>query len=98
VNVRNLDRNALLYRFADHRLADVDVTILDLADDRIVSFRKLRVGEILGQPGRTHRLRLPQLPESCVALATMVFRTTMRSTVEFTAWLTSPSARSSSTD
>ena len=26
----------LLYRFADHRVADVDMTILDLADDRIV--------------------------------------------------------------
>ena len=36
LNVRNLDRDASLYCFADHRVADVDMTILDLADDRIV--------------------------------------------------------------
>ena len=36
--------------------------------------------------------------ESWVALATMVVSTVSRSTVEFTAWLTSPSARNSSID
>ena len=38
------------------------------------------------------------MPESCVALATMVSSTVCRSSVELTAWVTSPSARSSSTD
>ena len=38
------------------------------------------------------------MPESCTALATIVDSTVWRSSVELTAWLTSPSACSSSTD
>ena len=38
------------------------------------------------------------MPESCAALATMVESTVSRSSVELTAWLTSPSARSSPTE
>ena len=36
LNVGNLDRDALLYRLADRRLANVDMTILDLGDDCLV--------------------------------------------------------------
>src|SRR5262249_53217777 len=38
------------------------------------------------------------VPESCTALATMVESTVSRSSVEFTAWDTSPSARNSLTE
>src|SRR5262245_31668065 len=38
------------------------------------------------------------VPESWTALATIVDNTVSRSSVEFTAWVTSPSARSSSTE
>ena len=44
------------------------------------------------------KIEPPSVPESCTARATIVVSTSSRSRLEDTAWLISPSARSSSTD
>ena len=73
------------------------MVILDLRDDLIVHAVGRAQTEFLVRLVE-HVDHAASVPESCVALATIVVSTVSRSMVELTAWLTSPSARSSSTD